>query len=136
MKTYYKGFVLEAKREKTLGGWDAIIYSALRESDGWYMADGFSEDEDTLDTHIKELKAQVDEYLEQPWAYEDPEVIVPRFAKERDEARALATWFFQEVVAPYGFKRERVKALRKRFPWLKENLQPPVWNELLQEIDI
>ncbi len=46
--------------------------------------------------------------------------------QQRNEARALASWFFQEVVAPYGFKKEMVKQLRKRYPWLKISVQQPV----------
>jgi serine protease inhibitor ecotin len=71
MKTLYRGFELEAKREECLGGWGMVYYSIFRVSDGWEMTSGCSDDRDTLRTHIKGLKHQVDDYYEHPEYWEE-----------------------------------------------------------------
>ncbi len=55
--------------------------------------------------------------------------------RERNEARALASWFFQDCVAPYGFKKEMVKQLRKRYPFLKVPVQQSVLDQFLREVE-
>ena len=136
MKTHYRGFTLEAKREECLAGYDLVYEYGVRESDGWILIDTCCDDLDTLATHIRTMKKQVDDYYENPEEYEDPDVTIERLKKELHEAKALATWFFQECVAPYGFAKDKVKGLRKRFPWLKEALQAPVFDALLQEVEL
>ncbi len=66
MKARYKGFDLEAKRDQCLAGWNMVYVSAIRVSDGWVMIESCSDDRDTLATHIKSLKHQVDDYYEHP----------------------------------------------------------------------
>lgn len=71
MKTKYKDFTLEVKREKCLAGYDLIYYTAIRDVDGWFMIDSFTEGEDPLETIIEDLKFSVDEYYENPSLYDD-----------------------------------------------------------------
>lgn len=71
MKTTYKGFEIEAKREQALGGWTNIYYTVMRESDGWFLCDSFSESEDKIKDFIKDLKNTVDDYLQNPELYEE-----------------------------------------------------------------
>lgn len=119
MKVKYKGFEIEAKREKALGGWEQVYYSIVRLSDGWEMTCGFSDDEDTLETHIKCLKKDVDCFLEHPSDFLDPGELEEMLMGERDEARKLAAWLFQ-TSGKYVLPKERFKALQKRYPYLKE----------------
>lgn len=71
MKSEYRGFEIEAKREKSLGGWSNIYYTVMRSFDGWYLSDGYSEGEDTIRDFIEYLKEDVDKYYENPSDYED-----------------------------------------------------------------
>lgn len=71
MKTKYKGFEIDIRREQALGGWDNIYYSVMRESDGWFLCDSFSTGEDKLKDFANDLKNVVDDYLENPNDYED-----------------------------------------------------------------
>lgn len=119
MKVKYKGFEIEVKREKTLGGWEQVYYTSKRLSDGWYLTDSFSDDEDALETHIQCLKEEVDDFLANPRDYVDPDTYEDMLVGERDEAQKLAAWLFQsygEIVFPKGC----FKALQKRYPYLKE----------------
>ena len=66
MKTIYRGFELEAKRENCLAGYPLVYYSAFRISDGWEMISSFSDSADTVRDYIKDLKQKVDECYENP----------------------------------------------------------------------
>ena len=66
MKVDYKGFEIEAKRERALGGWDNLYFYIMRVSDGWFMGDGFTEGEDKIEDFIGYLKERVDTYLKDP----------------------------------------------------------------------
>lgn len=67
MKTVYKGCEIEATREKCLGGWDMIFFSAF--DDGFEVTSGFSESSETIREFIKGLKEVVDDYKENPEEY-------------------------------------------------------------------
>ena len=71
MKINYKGFEINVKREKALGGWDNIYYYIMRIDDGWFLRDTFSTGEDNLREFAYSLKDIVDDYLENPSDYED-----------------------------------------------------------------
>lgn len=71
MKTVYKGFEVEVKREKCLAGYPMLYFTVMRQSDGWYMIDSFSDSEDTVREMIADLKKSVDDYLENPEDWED-----------------------------------------------------------------
>ncbi|MCY8549449.1 hypothetical protein MOD25_05965 [Bacillus haynesii] len=70
MKVNYRGFEIEAKREKALGGWDSIYYTVMHEDDGWFLEDNFYECEDVIEDFVNDLKKLVDDYLENPSDYE------------------------------------------------------------------
>lgn len=66
MKVIYKGFEIEAKRERALGGWLNLYFYIERQSDGWFMEDSFTEGLDKVRDFIGYLKERVDRYLEDP----------------------------------------------------------------------
>jgi len=74
MKVSYRGFEIEAKREKCLAGYALLYYSIFRESDGWELDSSYSEGNDTVRDMVGYLKEQVDDYLENPSEYEDEEL--------------------------------------------------------------
>lgn len=71
MKTSYRGFEIEAKRERCLAGYSLLYYSIFRESDGWEMYSGYSEGGDTVHSMVGYLKKWVDDYYETPGEYEE-----------------------------------------------------------------
>lgn len=71
MKINYRGFEIEAKREKALGGWALLYYTVMRINDGWYMQDSFTTGEDKIKDFIGYLKKNVDDYYENPEDWED-----------------------------------------------------------------
>lgn len=74
MKSTYRGFEIEVKREKCLAGYPLVYYSVFRLSDSWDMVDGFMDTEDTVRTVLKDMKAIVDDYYENPAEYEDLDI--------------------------------------------------------------
>ena len=70
MKTTYRGFEIEAKRDKALGGWSCIHYYILHQEEGWFLADSFSDSEEKIRDFIHGLKSIVDDYYENPEEYE------------------------------------------------------------------
>jgi hypothetical protein len=69
----YRGFELEAKREKSMAGYDMVYVSAFRISDGWeFIADAYDGNISVREA-IRELKNAVDKYYENPDGYEDGE---------------------------------------------------------------
>ncbi|UUV47034.1 hypothetical protein [Bacillus phage vB_BanS-Thrax5] len=71
MKAKYRGFELEAKREKSLGGWDCVYISAYSIDTGWELvADGYTGDI-TVREAMKELRDTVDNYHKNPQDYDD-----------------------------------------------------------------
>lgn len=71
MKVKYKGFEIEAKREKSMGGWDNLYYTVMKIDDGWFMHDGFTTGEDKIRDFVGYLKENVDEYYENPSDFEE-----------------------------------------------------------------
>lgn len=65
MKTKYKGFILEAKREMCLGGYKMAYFNAARESDGLELICSYSEGEDHLRDFIKQMKEEIDGFLKE-----------------------------------------------------------------------
>lgn len=66
MKTRYRGFTIDVRREKCLGGWEMIYYTVMRDSDGWFFQDNFCDTEDTIQTMTRAMKYQIDDYLDNP----------------------------------------------------------------------
>lgn len=71
MKVKYKGFELEAKREKCMAGYSLLYYTAYRICDGWEMICSFSDCGDTVRDYLGFLKGWVDEYHEDPLTFEE-----------------------------------------------------------------
>jgi hypothetical protein len=69
MKVQYKGFNIDAHREKSMGGETLLYYSIFRQSDGFEVTSGFSYGTDRIQTFIGYLKGTVDDFLEDPQAY-------------------------------------------------------------------
>lgn len=69
MKIKYKGYEVEAKREKSLGGLALLYFSIFRESDGYECLSSFEDSAETVGYKIKELKELIDnEHAENdPW---------------------------------------------------------------------
>lgn len=72
MKVNYKGFEINVKREKSLGGWNMLYYYVMEKDSGFMLIDNFSDSDETVRDQIKYLKEVVDRYLENPedWEYE------------------------------------------------------------------
>lgn len=72
MKVNYKGFEINVKREKSLGGWNMLYYYVMKKDSGFMLIDNFSDSDETVRDQIKYLKEAVDRYLENPenWKYE------------------------------------------------------------------
>ena len=62
MVKMYRGYEIEVRRERCMGGWDLIYYSATRISDGWVRIDSFTDSSDTLATMVKCVKEQLDDF--------------------------------------------------------------------------
>ncbi len=71
MKVNYKGFEIDVHRDKCLAGYSLVYYSAFRESDRWELFSGFYDTSDSIREVIKDMKAKIDDYLENPSDYED-----------------------------------------------------------------
>jgi len=71
MKVTYKGFELEAKREDCMAGYGLLYCTAYRTSDGYELISYPEDSAETVREKIKDLKSQVDDYLENPEAWED-----------------------------------------------------------------
>lgn len=69
MKTSYKGFEIEAKRDQS--GFELLYFSIFRESDGWEFRSSFTDGDDTEEAMIGYLKGHVDDYLENPQDYDE-----------------------------------------------------------------
>lgn len=69
MKVNYKGYEIDVRREKCLGGWSMLYYSIFRESDGYECASSFSDCTDTVQDYIGYMKERIDAELldEDPW---------------------------------------------------------------------
>ena len=63
MKAIYRGVKIEARRERCLGGWDQVYWSAYRQSDGYGVADGFGGG--TVRECFADMKAEVDRFLDE-----------------------------------------------------------------------
>jgi hypothetical protein len=66
MKINYRGFELDARREKCMGGWDLLYYSIFRISDGYEVTSSFTYGSDKIRDFIKEMKVYVDDFIANP----------------------------------------------------------------------
>ncbi len=66
MKVNYRGFDVDAHREKCLAGYDLLYYSVFRKSDGCELTSGYTEGSDTVREYIGYMKDRVDEFIKNP----------------------------------------------------------------------
>lgn len=74
MKTTYRGFEIEAKRQQCLAGYPLLYFSVCRNADGWFLEDSFSEGSDTVREMVGYLKKRVDGFYQNPADEEPPEL--------------------------------------------------------------
>lgn len=69
MTRKYKGYTLEAKRERCMGGYYLLYYSIFRDIDGYECLCSYEDSSEKVVDKIKQLKERVDnEHLEEdPW---------------------------------------------------------------------
>jgi len=60
MKVIYRGFEIDVRRERALGGWDNLYFSIIRLSDGYILEDSFTTGEDTVRDYIGYMKERID----------------------------------------------------------------------------
>ena len=70
MKVNYRGFEIDAHRDKSLTGIELIFYSIFRIKDQQEFASGFSYSGETIRGFIKDMKGQVDDLFENPEEYD------------------------------------------------------------------
>ena len=63
MKKLYRGVEIDVSREKCLGGWSEVYWTAYRESDWYGIADGFGGG--TVREMMTEMKRTVDQFLDE-----------------------------------------------------------------------
>ncbi|KAF6565359.1 hypothetical protein G9G63_09375 [Paenibacillus sp. EKM202P] len=73
MKVNYKGFKLQATREKSLGGWSTLYYTIYTPT-GFEFISSFEDSEETVREKIKQLKEIVNDYLLNPQDYDDEQM--------------------------------------------------------------
>ena len=71
MKTIYKGFEIEVKKNEDYSGEKVLAFNIIRLSDKWILDDSFEYTKEKLKDKIESLKSTVDDYLENPELYED-----------------------------------------------------------------
>lgn len=71
MKTTYKGFEIEVKKDEDCTGAKGIAFNIIRLSDKWILDDSFEYDKGKLKDKLESLKSTVDDYLENPIDFED-----------------------------------------------------------------
>ena len=69
MKSNYKGFEINVRREKCLGGWDLLYYDIFRILDGYHLVGSFEDSAETAREKVKQCKDIVDDYLQNPKNY-------------------------------------------------------------------
>jgi|SRR5271157_110792 len=79
MRVEYRGFEIDAHREKCMAGYDLLYFSVLRKVDGWFLEDSYTEGSDKVRDYIGYMKERVDAYIAHPseeqrgdWEFGDP----------------------------------------------------------------
>lgn len=69
MKTVYRGYEIDVRRSRCMGGWPMLYYSIFRVSDGYECTSGFTEDTSPVRTYVGYMKERVDAELaeDDPW---------------------------------------------------------------------
>lgn len=79
MKILYRGFEIDTHREKCMAGYPLLYFYIMREVDGFFLEDCYTEGSDPCRFTISELKKRVDTYIVHPseeergaWDFGDP----------------------------------------------------------------
>jgi hypothetical protein len=69
VKTKYRGYTIDVKREICLGGWDMLYYSIFRDSDNFECTSGCENSGETVRNMTKYMKERIDAELQEadPW---------------------------------------------------------------------
>jgi hypothetical protein len=104
VKIDYRGFELNANRERSLGGDHLLYYFIIRKVDGWMLEDSFTTGSETPAEYMLYLKAQVDDYYANPL---DRVSVDDRFVVESVIEELLPTFSPEQVGAIFTtFARE------------------------------
>ena len=71
MVVTYRGHEIKVVREKCLGGWNLLYYSALRIADGFFVVDSFEDSAETVRDKVKQLKEEIDDRIANPQDWEE-----------------------------------------------------------------
>jgi hypothetical protein len=66
VKRVYRGYEIEAHRERCLGGWPLLYFSIFRVRDGRECVAGFEDSSERVVTKMKHLRERVDAELALP----------------------------------------------------------------------
>lgn len=66
MRRIYRGYVIDANREKNLGGWETIFYTIKSLDETETLEDNFYESEDTLLDFVNSQKQVIDDHIDNP----------------------------------------------------------------------
>lgn len=68
-KVLYRGYEIDVKREKCLGGWGQLYYSIFRARDQLECLSGFEDSAEKVRDKVEQLKGRIDSELESadPW---------------------------------------------------------------------
>lgn len=66
MKATHRGYRIEVKRERCLGGWEMLYYTITRIRDRWICLEDFEDSAETEEAKVEQLKARIDAELAEP----------------------------------------------------------------------
>lgn len=69
MKQTYRGYEIDVRRERSLGGDILLYFSVFRQSDGYEGTSGFTTGSDTVRDYVRYMRERIDAELasEDPW---------------------------------------------------------------------
>lgn len=66
MKVEYRGFEIDVRRERCLGGWDMLYTTIMRISDGWFLEDTCEDSGEKVRDQVRYMKGRVDNFILHP----------------------------------------------------------------------
>jgi len=66
MKVNYRGFEIDAHREKCMAGYPLLYFYVMRISDGFFVEDSYTEGSDRVVDYIGYMKDRVDGFIADP----------------------------------------------------------------------
>jgi hypothetical protein len=70
----HRGFIIDITQERFTSVGTMTYYRIVRNSDGWVFADNSSNRKDDLNTYVKYLKEDIDEYIRDPSEWESVKI--------------------------------------------------------------